>query len=1498
MKCQSVACIWSGTPLSHRVTAIAVLNQPPTLYTGGSDGSIIWWKLSISDSSTEIEPVAVLCGHATTIADLGICYPVISGTGKTDISSNAEVNSTSEICGALVSACSDGVLCIWSRRSGHCRRRRKLPAWVGSPSMVRTIPSKPRYVCIGCYFIDGAHSYDNHSVDSAERIEVSADRGYQHKKHSKCSVVIVDTYTLTIVETVVHGNLSIGSLRYMAIVSPLTGEGNYSAALVDSFGRLQMISLSKESDQEVDEASLHNCLQVDIPVWTEVLNERGQVVSVATQHNVIAFLLPDRCVFKLLLSGLVVGEVFFVDSIFGVNGFTTQAHVSGAMFLDGRDELNIMNNQECHETFVEKFAVWNSGGHAIVFMISITNKIFEYKPLYEIPASCNSSHMGLSLSFIQLNQHLIRIESLSSQIEEPFHWTSNITIWSLQEKHPLHGKLLKCRMVGESSSLTEWIQDSTHHSEFAGKYGVPSGLKSDSSSESVNDIYFGDCNNFVQKGEIISSSMVISDSLSTPYAVVYGYSSGDVQILKLDLFQGLSSHRGSPQYEAHHQVPQLYLSGHTGPVLCLAVHRLVSKSNEQFLLSGSMDCTIRIWDLESGNLVMVMHHHVAPVRQIILPPAHTDHPWSDCFLSVGEDSCVALASLETLKVERMFPGHRNYPEKVVWDSVRGYIACMCSNHSSTSDTVDILYIWDIKTGARERIIPGTASQSVFDNFCKGIGKNFSGPILNGNTSASSLLFTTVEDGSLSDSLSSYGKSTDKLKAMADLSNKVESHTSNGHARRRKSAKSFLNSLFDFESGKHPIKCSCPFPGIATMSFDLTALMSFNQKSKSLATSSNLQDTAIPKDQQARMSSPSARDKKMDNSLAHEISTDYGEELNWISVYEECLIRFSLSFLHVWGVDSDLDTLLVTDMKLKKPESFMVASGLQGDKGSLTVSFPGMKAVLELWKSSAEFCAMRSLMILSLAQHMISLFHSGSSASSALAAFYMRNFVDKVPDIKPPLLQLLVSFWQDESEHVRMAARSLFHCAASRAIPPALRGGRSTEHGSSSEMGDSDTELDGLSMNEKSDYMISSDCIPKSKEVSQVEEFNIRSWLESYEMHDWISCVGGTSQDAMTSHIIIAAALAIWYRSLVKKSLPMLVVHSLVKLVKSMNEKYSSTAAELLAEGMESTWKTCLGNEIPHLIEDVLLQLEYVSGSSANQLVQNSSLPVGIRETLVEVLLPNLAMADVPGFLTVIESQIWSTASDSPVHLVSLRTLIRVVRGCPRSLAPYLDKAVNFILQIMDPSNSVMRKICYQSSMSALKEVVHVFPMVSLNDSWTRLAVGDVIGEINSASIRVYDLQSVTKIKVLDATGPPGLPSLLPAGSEMPLRISISALSFSPDGEGVVAFSEHGLMIRWWSLGSVWWEKLSRNFVPVQCTKVIFVPPWEGFSPNSSRLSIMASATEHHRQADVQDNVRGLSHADFLKILIHSLDLSYRLEWTDERKVKLTRHGNELGTFQI
>lgn len=224
--------------------------------------------------------------------------------------------------------------------------------------------------------------------------------------------------------------------------------------------------------------------------------------------------------------------------------------------------------------------------------------------------------------------------------------------------------------------------------------------------------------------------------------------------------------------------------------------------------------------------------------------------------------------------------------------------------------------------------------------------------------------------------------------------------------------------------------------------------------------------------------------------------------------------------------------------------------------------------------------------------------------------------------------------------------------------------------------------------------------------------------------------------------------------------------------------------------------------------------------------------------------------------------------------------------------------ITFILQTMDPSNSVLRRSCSQSSMVALKELVRVFPMVALNDTATRLAVGDAIAEIKNASIRVYDMQSMAIIKVLDASGPLGLPTLLGGASDTAVAAAISALSFALDGEGLVAFSENGLMIRWWSLGSVWWEKISRNLTPVQCTKLIFVPPWEDFSPNSTRSSIMASVISNDGQVNLQESKKVSTEINSMKLLVHHLDLSYRLEWVRERKVKLTQHGRELGIFQL
>lgn len=103
----------------------------------------------------------------------------------------------------------------------------------------------------------------------------------------------------------------------------------------------------------------------------------------------------------------------------------------------------------------------------------------------------------------------------------------------------------------------------------------------------------------------------------------------------------------------------------------------------------------------------------------------------------------------------------------------------------------------------------------------------------------------------------------------------------------------------------------------------------------------------------------------------------------------------------------------------------------------------------------------------------------------------------------------MSFWQDESEHVRMAARSLFHCAASRAVPLPLRNQKAAGDAKLvrplSTAGDGEHYISNreVTFNNVSDSELS----PDSQGISQVDESKLLAWLESFEVQDWISCVG-------------------------------------------------------------------------------------------------------------------------------------------------------------------------------------------------------------------------------------------------------------------------------------------------------------------------------------------------------------------------------------------------------
>ncbi|KAK9059302.1 hypothetical protein SSX86_021921 [Deinandra increscens subsp. villosa] len=864
MKCRSVACIWSESPPVHKVTATAVLDRPSTLYTGGSDGTIFWWNLSSTNSDHDVRPVAILCGHTAPISDMSICFPASTlGDEKTSDSSNVASHSSSVNYGSLISACTDGVLSVWGRDTGHCSRRRKMPAWVGSPYMVQSLPGNKRYVCVACRFIDSVSPLDHQSVDSIEHAEP------QSNKRSKCTVVVIDSYTLTIVQTVFRGTLSIGPFKFMSIVTPV-GDMEKDAVLVaDSFGNFQCVSLLKDTDRNGDilDDSQKNSYHLETSDLLEDSSDGEVPISFAASGQVLVILYETQCVFKLVDGSAKIGEISLLDD-----------NVAGCMFLGNDYCRTIPGDDETLNTFEETFAVWNNKGYLIMYKISYSGETFKYITLCSVPAVSNLHNVELSFSFVLVNQNLVRIESICVHTGESVHWKPLVTVWELSnDGQKFHQE---CKLVGKGSYFDEWSADT---------------------SEGQNDLF--------RRELVVTSSMVISENDSSPYAIVYGYDSGEIEVLQFNMFS-----EKMVDQEVDSCARKQYLSGHTGAILCLAAHQMVRTSagfnSNIYLISGSNDCTIRIWDLNSGNLLSVMHHHVQPVRQLILPPAHTDCPWNDCFLSVGDDSCVALASLDTLRVERMFPGHPFVPSKVVWDSKRGYLACFSLHHSATSDSSDVLYIWDIKSGARERVLRGSAAQSMFDHFCtSGDKNNVSVGSMERNTSVSSLLMSITEDTGVS-----------------------QSHP----------------DILDLSHNAHPITCSCPFPGIATLTFDMTLLMS--PRTESFETQNDAHEVQTSRNRLDRMSS-FFKERVVEGPDLNPLSTDgvdglqealpdAAEYTDWAHSLEGCLFRFSLSVLHLWNVDYELDELLTSEMKLKKPKNFFIASGLLGDRGSLTLTFPG------------------------------------------------------------------------------------------------------------------------------------------------------------------------------------------------------------------------------------------------------------------------------------------------------------------------------------------------------------------------------------------------------------------------------------------------------------------------------------------------------------------------------------------------------------------------------
>lgn len=81
------------------------------------------------------------------------------------------------------------------------------------------------------------------------------------------------------------------------------------------------------------------------------------------------------------------------------------------------------------------------------------------------------------------------------------------------------------------------------------------------------------------------------------------------------------------------------VAGHSGRVLCMSVTR-----QSQYLLTGSEDTSIIVWDLRAFTMRMRIYEHIAPVLCI------TSALNNSVIISGGDDSSIIITSLANGKM--------------------------------------------------------------------------------------------------------------------------------------------------------------------------------------------------------------------------------------------------------------------------------------------------------------------------------------------------------------------------------------------------------------------------------------------------------------------------------------------------------------------------------------------------------------------------------------------------------------------------------------------------------------------------------------------------------------------------------------------------------------------------------------------------------------------------------------------------------------------------------
>jgi WD40 repeat protein len=112
----------------------------------------------------------------------------------------------------------------------------------------------------------------------------------------------------------------------------------------------------------------------------------------------------------------------------------------------------------------------------------------------------------------------------------------------------------------------------------------------------------------------------------------------------------------------------------------------------RLLVSGSSDCTLWIWDVETGEARAVLEGHEGPVRACVFLPGGTH------LISASADGTLRIWDVASAATRRVLTGHAG--------EVTGCASFPCGRRALSASSDGTLRVWDLETGAQAAVLTG------------------------------------------------------------------------------------------------------------------------------------------------------------------------------------------------------------------------------------------------------------------------------------------------------------------------------------------------------------------------------------------------------------------------------------------------------------------------------------------------------------------------------------------------------------------------------------------------------------------------------------------------------------------------------------------------------------------------------------------------------------------------------------------------------------------------